>query len=74
MKKFVHDDVLMKIVGNHPWTGHLCHPMGDSAETITEYDFDGRKTYLVQLAEPPFDTEQVYAAKSNLQLLSRGNK
>ena len=67
--QFIHADITLRIVGDHPHRGELCHPVGPSADSVTEYTIGGGPAYSVFLPECPHGDESCYAAKHNLLLV-----
>jgi len=71
---FVHTDILMEIIGDHPHRGEFGHPVGKSKDTITVTDLCGPNTYLIHLINCEHGTDRCYAEKKKLRLLKGGKK
>ena len=67
MSEYIHEDITLRIVGDHPHAGELCHPIGKGPETITEMPYG----YHVKLVNCPHKTEESYVLRKNLQMVQR---
>ena len=66
---FVHRDIAMQIIGNHPHHGKYGHPVGKTPDTTTVSNHCGPETYLIELVDCPHGVDRCYAAKKHLRMV-----
>ena len=74
MDEYVHEDITMLIIGDHPHAGELCNPIGSTLNTITPFRLFGEIHYKVNLINCPHLTDGCFVGKDSLQLVSGGRR
>jgi hypothetical protein len=70
----IHTEITMKIIGDHPHTGELCHPRGETKYSITQEVILGKEMYPVKLVDCPHGTDGCYVERKNLEMISAPKK
>lgn len=65
---YVHKNILMKVIGEHPHSGEYCHPIGESASSVGTTVVCGTPMYLVVNVNT---NDRYYAARENLTLINK---
>lgn len=68
--RYVHEGILMQVIGNHPHAGDYGHPVGESENSITEVMGMYEIEFVNGMCE--HGTRGCFAKKQNLRMVKKG--
>jgi len=68
--RFVHKDFLVEIIGIHPHSGELGHPVGETPKPITCV----MDMWEIELIDCQHGTRGCFAAHKNMRLLKKSSR
>lgn len=73
-KKYIHEEVTMKIIGDHPHAGELCNPVGDDKSKVGCIWIGQTEMFEVKLLYCSHGVEGAFVPRKNLLLIQGPQK